>query len=85
MFVKQQVISALGEGNFQQARPALIKTAQSELDSRVRRSARLALERLDVGGAAKPNSTKGKTWLQGPLPNPGGVPQQALVSGSPVP
>jgi len=85
LFVKQQVISALGEGNFQQARPALMKTAQSELDSRVRRSARLALDRLDVAAAAKPSSTKGKTRLQGPLPNPAGLPQQALVSGGPIP
>ena len=66
LFLKQRVMSALGEGHFEQARPALMKAAASEGDSRLRRSARMALERLGVDAAARPNSSKGKTNLQSP-------------------
>jgi len=69
-FVKEQVISALGEGNFQQARAALGKVAQTEPDSRVRRSARIALERLAA-------SSPGDSQVFGrPLP-PSGLPAAA--------
>ena len=49
MFVKQRAISALGEGNFQEARDALMRSAKNELDSRLRRTARAALDRLNAG------------------------------------
>jgi aminopeptidase N len=84
MFVQEKAISALGEGHFQQARTALQKTAQNGLESRVRRSARNALDLLDAPAADKPTSTKGKTRLEGPLPTPGDLTQQALVSGNPM-
>jgi aminopeptidase N len=76
MFVKQRVISALGEGNFQQARPALMKTAQSEADSRVRRSARMALDKLSVTSEAKPHPPGGKAELVAPRQPPPKLPVQ---------
>ena len=66
MFVKQRAINALGEGNFQQAREALMKTAENETDSRLRRSARLALERL--AGASSTQPSKGKAQIQSAVP-----------------
>ena len=83
LFLKQRVMSALGEGHFEQARPALMKAAESEGDSRLRRSARMALERLGVDASAKAGTSKGKTELQSPgqIPYPGqGVPVLAVAS-----
>lgn len=82
LFVKQRAINALGEGNFQQARPALMNSAQSALDSRVRRSARIALERLAASAASKPNPREGKTQIQGPGQPPSSFPPQASAFSS---
>ncbi|MBI2817661.1 MAG: HEAT repeat domain-containing protein [Acidobacteria bacterium] len=65
-YVKQYAIYALAEGNFQQGRAVLIKSAQTALDSRVRRSARIALERLAPSRAPEPISDADTTELRLP-------------------
>jgi aminopeptidase N len=67
-FVKDRAIYALGMGGFQQARAALTNSAERELDSRVRRSARTALDRL-ASSSSKPRPAEGKSQLQAPPPN----------------
>jgi aminopeptidase N len=62
-FVKQRAMYALGAGNFQQARTALMKSAETETDSRVRRSARIALDRL-AAAASKQQASEGSSELQ---------------------
>jgi len=65
-FVKERAIRALGEGGFQQARQALANCAQKELDSRVRRTARIALDRL-AASSAKARPAEGKSEVQAPV------------------
>ncbi|OFW40642.1 MAG: hypothetical protein A3J28_01135 [Acidobacteria bacterium RIFCSPLOWO2_12_FULL_60_22] len=56
LFVKQRAITALGDGNFQKARPALLQSASTEIHAYTRRAAQVALARLGASFIPKPTS-----------------------------